>query len=431
MTRRFLIGWTALVSGAAVMSFEILGIRLVAPYFGSDIYTWGNLLGVIMFSLTVGYWIGGAAADRYTRLSMAGIPALFAGLLIGTSPWIVRLVCDGALSLHFPLRVRAILADLVLFFPASALLGALQPALVRLSMNSMDRCGSVSGRLSAFSAMGSLIGTFVTTFLLLNVGGPGTARSLCLIGSLLILSGMILILADFARKRVALAMTALAVLAVSVAGFFLKPSQTLVLPQVGSGRSIVAEVSSPYHDIRVIDGIWRNDQPQNLLRQMSFGDEWTFLSGYFPKDPSTFVAANLLYDKFLMAWMLNPRIQKIAVIGVAGGMAVREILDFFMPLKGYPTVHVDAVDLDPALFQVARDYFDYPVADPRLTNIAMDGRNYLRETSGKLDYILVDVFEAADRVPEHFFTREFFSEVGSSRVDLQACKLEYSIVSPK
>ena len=54
----------AFVTGAIVMSFEMLGSRYLNPYFGSGIYTWASLISTVLAALTVGYFLGGSLADR-------------------------------------------------------------------------------------------------------------------------------------------------------------------------------------------------------------------------------------------------------------------------------------------------------------------------------------------------------------------------------
>src|SRR5215475_8579314 len=66
----------AFISGAIVMSFEMLGSRYLAPYFGSGIYTWAALISTVLAALCVGYFIGGALADRRPSAAVLGVTVL-------------------------------------------------------------------------------------------------------------------------------------------------------------------------------------------------------------------------------------------------------------------------------------------------------------------------------------------------------------------
>ena len=52
------------VSGAVLLGVEIAASRVVAPFFGNSLFVWGSLIGVVLTGLSVGYWVGGALADR-------------------------------------------------------------------------------------------------------------------------------------------------------------------------------------------------------------------------------------------------------------------------------------------------------------------------------------------------------------------------------
>ena len=66
----------AFVTGAIVMSFEMLGSRYLNPYFGSGIYTWASLISTVLAALCVGYFVGGIAADRYPSPAVLGATVL-------------------------------------------------------------------------------------------------------------------------------------------------------------------------------------------------------------------------------------------------------------------------------------------------------------------------------------------------------------------
>jgi MFS family permease len=157
------------LSGAVLMSLEMLGSRLLAPTFGSSIYVWGALITTVMAALTLGYYLGGRAADRRPSMSVMGCVLGAAGLYISFLPyWTAR--ASWALSGFGP-RTGALLASLAFFFPPSILMAMISPYGVRLASRSLTTLGSTAGRLSSVSSAGSILGTLVTSFYLIPAIG--------------------------------------------------------------------------------------------------------------------------------------------------------------------------------------------------------------------------------------------------------------------
>ena len=105
------------------MIYEIIGSRLLAPYIGTSTYTWTSLIGVILGSLSLGYWIGGKTADQKPNLQfLAGILLLNGGLLSITI--LLQNIVLGIISdISLRLEIKSILAAVILFAPASVLFG--------------------------------------------------------------------------------------------------------------------------------------------------------------------------------------------------------------------------------------------------------------------------------------------------------------------
>src|SRR5262245_63454462 len=108
------------MTGAAVMVIELIGTRIIAPFYGASLYVWSSLISVTMIALAVGYFAGGWIADRKTRAGLSLIIAL-AGVATLVIPWIARPVLTATDSLG--LRMGAFSSALLLFFPSLTLLG--------------------------------------------------------------------------------------------------------------------------------------------------------------------------------------------------------------------------------------------------------------------------------------------------------------------
>ena len=145
------------------MMIEILGTRIISPYFGVSLYVWTSLITVTLIALAVGYWWGGYIADKkrtagflYFLIFLAGIFLLFVPPLKNT--FLV-------LSSHLGLRFGSLAGSFLLFFLPLFLLGAVTPYLVKLYASDLSTIGKVVGYLYAISTAGSFVGTILTGFL--------------------------------------------------------------------------------------------------------------------------------------------------------------------------------------------------------------------------------------------------------------------------
>src|SRR5947207_2474902 len=114
----FAIYLVAFVTGAIVMSFEMLGSRYLNPYFGSGIYTWAALISTVLAALTAGYFLGGWLADRTVSPTVLGATVLIASLYLLALPSFAEAVLEFVLADIDDVRTGSLLAALaVMFFP--------------------------------------------------------------------------------------------------------------------------------------------------------------------------------------------------------------------------------------------------------------------------------------------------------------------------
>jgi MFS family permease len=174
--------------------------RLLAPYFGTDLFVWSNIIGLILLYLAAGYTIGGRLADRYpTPAVLYGITAL-ASLLICLIPlvsnpllaWLQSVTANLALAEFF----GSFFAVLILFSLPTILLGCVSPFAIRLHVQQVGKAGSTAGLLYAISTAGSIVGTFLPVLVIMP--WAGTANTFLIFGlALLLCSSLGLLL----RKR--------------------------------------------------------------------------------------------------------------------------------------------------------------------------------------------------------------------------------------
>ena len=156
----------AFSGGFIIMSLELLGGRILAPYFGSSIYVWGSIITIFMLSLSGGYLIGGKLSTRNPTMTKFGIIFFFAALLL--APLIY--LSESAMELIFLYitdpRYGSLLASTALFMVPTVFLGMISPYSVRLLIESVAKSGEVAGRLYFVSTLGSSLGTLATSFYL-------------------------------------------------------------------------------------------------------------------------------------------------------------------------------------------------------------------------------------------------------------------------
>ena len=176
------------ISGALVMSFEILGSRVLAPNFGSSVFVWGSLISVFLGGLSTGYYVGGKAADMAPSAKKLGAIIVVPGVLMLGFPLYGTALSDWVFMMDLGIRLSPLIAAALLFFVPSVFMGAVSPYAARLMLCSIHTSGSTIGTLYALSTLGSIAGTLITSFYLITVAG---VRTLILAeGILLILTAM-------------------------------------------------------------------------------------------------------------------------------------------------------------------------------------------------------------------------------------------------
>ena len=169
-----LYGLVVFLSAAILLVLEIVAGRLLAPYIGVSLYTWTSIIGVILAGLSLGHWIGGKLADRGAGHLTVGVVLLVAAL---TTLAILPLLLMVAASLQdqaIGLLGASFVYVLCLFFIPAAAIGVISPLLTTLALALDSRAGSVVGRMHALSAVGSILGTFIAGYWLVQWLGTRT-----------------------------------------------------------------------------------------------------------------------------------------------------------------------------------------------------------------------------------------------------------------
>jgi spermidine synthase len=400
------MGIVVFMGGAVSLGLEIAASRVLAPFFGTSLYVWGALIGVVLTGLSIGYWAGGILADRWPTPRLLVAVIAVGAVLVLAIPLVDQWVLERIVSWDPGPRLDPVVAAVALFGPPSLVLACVSPIAVRLFTRTVDSLGRTAGRLFSVSTAGSIAGTFVTAFWL--VPSYGT-RQLIAVGAAALFVTAALLALVVRRLVMGLITTALALAAVVVAtqlapvvGNKLTAAQTRNYSPVYrraaqskaaaradySGLTVRFQKDTRYHRVAVTD-----DADTRYLRFDS-----SFQSGMRLADP--YATVFNYTDTFHLAKAYNTKATKMLFIGLGGGSAVKRLW------RDFPDLTIDAVEIDPVVIDVARKFFKLPT-DARLTFAADDGRQFLLKSNNKWDVIAIDVFYN-DGIPFHMTTEEFY-----------------------
>jgi len=375
------------VSGLSSLGVEFGASRLLAPYFGTSLYVWGVLIGLVLIYLSVGYVIGGRLADRHPRDELLYQLTAWAGLWIGVIPLvsypILLISQQGFSELSVGLVGGSLLATVLLFAVPVTLLGCVSPFAIRLLLRDVATGGNTAGRVYAISTAGSILGAFLPSFWLIPTFG--SRSTLAAMGLALV---VVSVLALWPRRR----LYASFALAVMLAWIFL-PSG-IKPPEFGKA---IYEKESAYNYIQVVQNGTRTELILNEGRAVhSIYDPDSVLTGG-PWD--YFVIAG----DFRPAQSAEPKPLDVAVLGLAGGTEVHQ----YTAVYGQG-VSITGVEIDPEILDIARRYFH--LDEPNLHAVVADARYWLATQPGKFDVIMIDAYQQP-YIPFHLTTKEFFAQV--------------------
>ena len=159
-----LIYFLAFSSGFSIMGIELLGGRILAPFFGSSVHIWGSIITVFMLSLSFGYLLGGKMSIRQPSLTKYGLIFLLASIMVLPIALFAQPIMEFIFSHIEDSRYGSLLASTALFFIPTIILGMISPYSVRLLVTDRERSGQVAGGLYFVSTLGSALGTIITSF---------------------------------------------------------------------------------------------------------------------------------------------------------------------------------------------------------------------------------------------------------------------------
>lgn len=389
LTHKWYLYLTEFFAGMSVMAAELGASRLLAPYFSSSQIVWTIIIGTIMIAMALGNLYGGRSADQTPNPDKLYGRMLIAAVWIAAIPFLGKLVIllvSGLLivtvSTNF-LIWAAFLSCMIVFVYPLFLLGTVTPSLVKFAVGSLDDSGRTVGKLGAANTIGSIIGTFVPTFL--TIPAVGTAATFVIFSGILLLLGVIYFLSE-RRGTVKVIVSVVLFAAASAAAF--------LLGFAFWDKTLTLEDESVYNYLQV-----REDDKQVILStNVLFGVQ----SVYVKDDALT----GMYYDYALAAPMMLEAPEaphNMLILGMGTGTYATQCRRYF------DSMEIAGVEIDEKITGLAREYF---ALDPAVPVTTYDGRAFLGGTDTKYDVIMVDAYQDIT-IPFQMSTQEFFRMVRS------------------
>ncbi len=395
LNNKYYLYLTEFFAGMSVMAVELGASRLLAPYFSSSQIVWTIIIGTIMIAMALGNIYGGRSADKRPDPARLYRRILIAAVWIAAIPVVgkyVILAIAGLLVVtidsHF-LIIAAFLACMVIFVFPLFLLGTVTPSLARYTVESLDDSGKVVGTLGAYNTIGSIIGTFLPTFV--TIPAVGTAVTFFIFGGILLLLGLVYFIST-GKKAVRSALCVVLFALCIVFGH----SDSFAFWE----DSLVYEGESVYNYLQVKD----TEDSVILSTNVLFGVQSVTMKGE--------ELTGMYYDYAMAAPLMSasyPYAQepcKMLILGMGTGTYARQC-ERYCDKLGIGGFDITGVEIDEKITALSERYFDLPET---VRTVNYDGRAYLQGTRELYDVIMVDAYQDIT-IPFQMSSKEFFTMV--------------------
>ena len=390
---------TEFFAGMSVMAVELGASRLLAPYFSSSQIVWTIIIGTIMIAMALGNIYGGRKADKNPDPDRLYIRIIIAAIWIAAIPvlgkYIIILIAGlliFSINSNF-LVIAAFAACMVVFVFPLFLLGTVTPSLVKYSVDSLDDSGKTVGYLNASNTIGSIIGTFVPTFI--SIPAVGTSITFLIFAGILMVLSLVYFFSGKDSKRHGKALVISSILYVLCVIF--GHDNSFAFWQKG----LTYEGESVYNYLQVSE----NDRRVILSTNVLFGVQ----SIYLKQDGLTGMYYDYAMAAPYMADTGGRAESRVLILGMGTGTYATQCNRYFSNLS------FKGVEIDEKITALARKYFDLSEDIPVET---YDGRAYLAalDKDDKYDIIMVDAYQDIT-IPFQMSSVEFFTMVKEHLTD--------------
>ena len=365
------------------MSCELIGAKLMAPYFGTSLYVWASVLALTLGGLTLGYFWGGRLSKKYSGdFNLLYLVLIIASLLLIIMPWTSIMIMDNLVNLS--LELGTIISLLLYLVPPLCFMGMVSPIIINLLTEESSDAGKNAGKVYAISTLGGILFTFLMGFYFIPIWGLKIPALLN--GILLISIPTLLILKSKKSPIVLTAVVLFSFLNLNSGERFNSDEYSIIYSSEGILGQIKV-VDHPAYEFTEDNKMGRALIVNNTLQTFVGHDNdfqysiWNW-SQYFPTIASIY-----------------PENSEVLLLGLGGGTLVKQLNRL-----GHS---VDVVEIDKRVKDVSVEYFSL---DPKTNVVIDDARHYIRTCKKKYDIVIYDTF-LSESVPEHLLTIEGFEDV--------------------
>lgn len=374
------------LEGASVMAAELLGAKMLAPYFGSSLYVWASVLAITLGGLAAGYFAGGVLSYKSKN------PLILFYVLMAAAAFTMLMPFSSKLVLwligEHSLIPSVIVCSVCILFPPVFMMGMVSPLIIRVITVSPEQAGKAAGSIYAISTLGGIIATFAFGFYLI----PAFGLTLPAIVTGLVL-GIIPVFIVLKNKQIGKA-----------SGFLLLAAWAF---SATSFQSASTGVSVVYHSEGLLGQLMVLDYPHyDAQKKVNGHSRWLFVNRISQTMYDSLADERKGEEKyFTYVYRISefadslPKDSKVLLLGLGGGSIAKCLTE-----KGF---NVDVCELDKRIAMVAKHYFY--LSDAAHITID-DARHYIRTCTKKYDLVILDMFKGEDP-PSHVFTTESLEEL--------------------
>lgn len=377
--KKYLLEITTFIAGATGMIIELVASRILSPYLGNSNLIWTCIIGMMLAFMSLGYFIGGKLSDKHPKRNLLSLFLLNSATFISLIPMIEIYVIEPISKINFSLPLLAIICSTITFGIPSMFLATASPFAVKLKDKDLEEIGGVSGRMSALSTIGSIVGTFLAGFVLIPKLGVKNIILLVVI-VLVILSYLI-----YEDKDIKYTLKTIATLVILVSLVLVGKKMFLQ-----KHEDMILDTDSEY------SRIWIKKFKNNS------GKEFNTLEVDTGYESIASGEKNLTADYLKYYDLFNYYQENTEKVLMIGGAAYTYPSYF---LEQYKDKKIDVVEIDSKMTELAEKYFDLNTQNKNLNIYHEDGRRYINTTQNKYDCILIDAFKGLN-VPFQLTTEE-------------------------
>lgn len=375
---KYILEIAVFICGAVVMVFELVGSRVLGPYFGTSIFVWTSLIWIILTSLSLWYHFGWKIADKKPHIESLSLIIFLSAIFIGITLFFKEFLLIYLQWNISNTQISSVVASIILFFPASFLLGMVSPYAAKLKLNNLNVSWTTIGNLYAISTAGSIFGTFLSWFYL--IPHFWTNKLLIILSLTLIIVSISLSIKNLNKIKIFTLFLMIISWAISDISNYISEKKWFI------------DIDTAYNRIWIYN--WVHPKEKKLVKIMGVNNE---------NHSSMFLDSNELVNEYTKYYHLikyfNPDFKKALMIWGAGYSFPKDFL-----LK-YKNSTLDVIEIDPMITELAKKYFKLK-ENSKLTIYHEDARVYLNKTKEKYDVIFWDAFSSHYSLPYQLTTKE-------------------------